>query len=290
MRWLITGAAGFLGANACRLLTPENEVWGLTRSAQALPWCPRVVSGDLTDSALIAQRVSEVQPDVILHAAALADHSLCEKDPALAYGVNVEGAAAIARAGEHVGSQVVLISTDAVFSGATGGYQESDPVSPTTVYGETKVRAEEVTSSILEALIIRTNFFGWSPSTSRSILEFFVNGLREGRALPGFTNYVVTSIYVETLIRALSDAVSKKQTGVLHIASGDSLSKFEFGRTVAQEMGIEPSRIKPTLADAADRDLSLNCERAQALLGWEFPSQRAGIREALEHGSPFMVQ
>lgn len=290
MRWLITGAAGFLGANACRLLAAEGEVWGLTKSGQALPWCPTVVAGDLTDAALITQRVRETRPDVILHAAALADHSWCERDPSLAYAVNVEGAAAIARAGQEVGSEVVLISTDAVFSGATGGYRESDPVSPTTVYGETKVRAEEITSSILDALIIRTNFFGWSPSSRRSILEFFVNGLLEGRALPGFTNYVVTSIYVETLIRAISLAVSAQQTGLLHIASGDSLSKFEFGRTVAQEMGVEQSRVEPTLAAAADRNLSLNCERAQTLLGWEFPTQRAGIREALAHASPFKGQ
>ncbi|MBM3670512.1 MAG: sugar nucleotide-binding protein, partial [Actinobacteria bacterium] len=138
--WLVTGVTGFLGASAVVGLRDHVDVVGMSRDGHALPWCPRTVAGDLLDPDSLRRAVDSVQPDVILHCAALADHGACERDPELAQAVNVVGGEALASAG---GARFVLISTDAVFSGDTGNYTESDPVSPTTVYGRTKAEAEQ---------------------------------------------------------------------------------------------------------------------------------------------------
>lgn len=282
--WLVTGVSGFLGANAAALLGDHVTVVGLVRDGQPLPWCPRVVAGDLLDPTSLQRAVDTAQPDVVLHCAALADHGACERDPEAAMAINVQGTVALAAATD---ARFVLISTDAVFSGATGDYREDDPVSPTTVYGRTKALAEEHVADRSSALVVRTNFFGWSPSGQRSILEFFVHGLERGDPLPGFTNYTVTSTYVGDLIPQIRSLVAEEITGVVHLTSSDSLSKYEFGRTVAEVWGHDPDLITPALSPIPDRDLSLNCSRAASLLGDSLPTQRIGIEHAHRAGSTF---
>ena len=117
------------------------------------------------------------------------------------------------------------------------------------------------------ALVVRTNFFGWSPTGERSILEFFVNELGAGHAVRGFTDFTVTSAYAPALCGYLDRLVELRATGVLHVTSPDALTKYAFGVAVAEEFGLDPSLITPTTADVApprNRDLSLDVSRAQS--------------------------
>lgn len=283
--WLVTGVTGLLGANAALALRGDVGIVGLAREEQPLAWCPEIVCGDLLDPDSLRRAIDVVQPDVILHCAALTHHTMCEEDPALARAINVQGTRALRDAAD--GRTFVYISTDTVFSGSQGGHRETDVVAPTTVYGETKARAEELVLDSAESLVIRTNFFGWSPSGRRSILEFFVERLRQGEQTPGFTNYRVASIFSGDLLGAVKSLVDSRVRGIVHVASSDTLSKFEFGVTVAEIFGCDPGLIEPSLAPMPDRDLSLNCDRAASLLGCSLPTQRDGIERARQEGSPF---
>ncbi|HAN70214.1 MAG TPA: hypothetical protein DCQ36_01305, partial [Actinobacteria bacterium] len=122
--------------------------------------------------------------------------------------------------------------------------------------------------------------FGWSPSGSRSILEFFVTNLREGRQVKGFTDFIVTSAYVGVLCDALVELAQSDATGILHVTSPDALTKYEFGVAVAEEFGLDAGLITPTAADVdppRNRDLSLDVSRVQEVLGRHLPEQRHGI-------------
>jgi dTDP-4-dehydrorhamnose reductase len=282
--WLVTGVTGTLGGNAAIHLRGHVDVVGLARDGRALPWCPSVIAGDLLDPDSLRRAVDAVQPDVILHCAALADHGACERDPEIAEAVNVVGSEVLASTGS---GRFVLISTDAVFSGDSGDYQETDPVSPTTVYGRTKVEAEQRVLATDAALVVRTNFFGWSPSGTRSILEFFVRELSQGNRVPGFTNYTVTSTFVGDLLPRIQGLVEGGHSGIVHVASSDAQSKYEFGCLVADVFGFDAGLIEPSLSPIANRDLSLNCDRVESLLGQSVPTQRAGIERARQEGSPF---
>jgi len=283
--WLVTGVTGLLGANAALAFRDDVDVVGLAREGRPLAWCSETVSGDLLDPGSLRRAVEATQPDVIIHCAALTHHTMCEEDPVLARAVNVEGTRTLWKAAE--GRTFVYISTDTVFSGSQGGHRETDDVAPTTVYGETKARAEEIVLASPDSLVIRTNFFGWSPSGRRSILEFFVDRLRRGEHTPGFTNYRVASIFSGDLLAAVKSLVDSHARGIVHVASSDTLSKFDFGVSVAEIFDCNSALIEPALSSMPDRDLSLNCDRAEVLLGRPLPTQRDGIERAHRQGTPF---
>lgn len=137
------------------------------------------------------------------------------------------------------------------------------------------------------ALVARTNFFGWSPSGTRSILEFFATAVRTGREAPGFTDFTVTSLYVADLVGILQRLVTDQRSGIVHVTSRDPLSKYAFGCEVAEALGGRTSLIRATSATnghsmARPRNLSLDTGLLRSWLGEEPPSQVEGIHRAYD--------
>lgn len=285
-RWLITGATGFLGSNAPRYLNPEIELIAATRGGERPLGFSEAVPLDLEDVAATEEAIAHARPSVILHSAALANHEQCEADPELAHRINAVATTRLAGLAERIGARFIYISTDAVFDGSRGNYSENDPVSPFSVYGETKLSGEAGALTETDALVIRTNFFGWSPSGQRSILEFFVNSLEEGSPIQGYTDFTVTSIYAGDLLERIGLLTSIDMTGVVHLASRDPLSKFDFGVGVADAFGLDAALISPRSAASGShgtsriRDLSLSTELIAGALGHVMPSQAEGIQRA----------
>jgi dTDP-4-dehydrorhamnose reductase len=292
--WLVTGAQGFLGANAGIYLRGKAKTIGLTRTGSAPRLFDEGITGDLTDPSEIAKAIIEQKPSVVLHAAALASHEACEADPALAERINVDATRVLARAAQDAGARFVYISTDAVFDGARGDYSETDEPSPFSVYGETKLKGEQQAMGETEALVVRTNFFGWSPSGHRSILEFFVNELSAGHDVKGYTDFVVTSTYVQFLLQAIRRLVELRATGIIHVVSSDKLSKYEFGRVTAETFGLDEGLIEATQACTAshttsrNRDLSLSTAKYAGIDPDGLATQHAGIIAASKDTVSFM--
>jgi dTDP-4-dehydrorhamnose reductase len=275
--WMITGSNGFLGANAVAHLDSKVTVIGITREQH-----------DLTMPESLAQEITETKPTYLLHTAAIADHALCEERPDLAEAVNSEATKVIARAAQRAGTKLIYISTDAVFSGQpsagkpAGNYKESDQPNPNTVYGESKLVGERNAESETNPLIVRTNFFGWSPTGQRSILEFFVNELRANRSVNGFTNVTTTSLYAQTLLDYIYQL--KDHSGIFHLTSRDAITKYEFGIKVAKHFDLNASLIKRVEAKNS-KDLSLNTIKLENSIGVAVASQDQGLDFAIRQES-----
>ena len=284
-KWLVTGASGFLGSNFGAMRHQGHYV-ALTRSDQIPTGFESHVVADLVNEDQLTRAVEITRPDYILHAAALASHEECEQNPGLAHEVNARSTAILAKAAQGVGSKFVYISTDAVFDGLRGNYTEADTPAPFSVYGATKLQGEiAAREANPNSLILRTNFFGWSPNGTRSILEFFVNNLERDNPINGFTDFTVTSMYAGDLVRVIHQL--RDQVGTWHVASPDALSKYEFGCAVSKEFGLIPDLITPVSAMGEinrSRDISLNTVKLQSFLhsnGLPAPlSQQEGIKRA----------
>ena len=270
--WLITGITGLLGSNAALDLADSVNVIGIARHVpEAAP--VDVIAVDLADEDARRGLIDAHRPDVVLHCAANASHESCEADPAAAIELNLTASADLARQSAEAGAKFVFISTDAVFDGERGGYTEDEPTTPTTVYGRTKADAERAVLDVSpDALVARVNFYGWSPTGTRSLAEFFVNRLDDRSTAPGFTDVRVSTMYVETLVDRLRRLVADGAAGIFHVANDEPTSKFDFGRRIAlrRHMGddaIVPARAADVLAVPRGSDLSLDTRKLRDRLG-----------------------
>jgi len=286
-KWLVTGAKGFLGTNTAIRIQGRVQTVGLARTQLTTTDYSRTEILDLRDGEALVEVIRNVRPDVIVHGAAIAGHETAAKDPDQAYAVNVTASRILAEEAEALGSTMVFISTDALFSGQRGNYREEDELEPFSVYGETKALGEEaVRTATANHLIVRTNFFGWSETGKKSILEFFVNSLRQGTPVRGYPDFVVTSIYVQSLIQAIWDLTELRATGTMHVVSDDARSKYEFGCMVAQAFGLPSELIAPLSSEgeghvtSRSRNLSLNTDKVAQVLGHRLPTQAEGIAQA----------
>jgi dTDP-4-dehydrorhamnose reductase len=129
----ITGVSGLFGKGLVSVLSAKDEVVGLSRQ-----------DGDITDHRRMRELVNAIRPDVILHTAAMPDIDECERNPEQAFKVNTQATESLAETARDLDSGFAFISTDAVFDGKSRSpYVETDAVNPPSVYGRTKVAAEE---------------------------------------------------------------------------------------------------------------------------------------------------
>jgi len=118
------------------------------------------------------------------------------------------------------------------------------------------------------------------------VLEFFVNSLRAGTNIRGYPDFIVTSIYVQSLMQAIWDLTEAQTTGTVHVASSDPRSKYDFGMLVAERFGLDSSLIARLGPDpdahttSRARDLSLSTARAASLLGRSLQTQAEGVAQA----------
>ena len=260
----------------------------MSRSSGALhPAFTSHILADLSKPGDISAIIASARPAVVINAAAMADHERCEHSPDEAFLINANAPAEMAQACSQYGSSFVHISTDAVFDGASGSYGEGDDPRPFSTYGRSKAEGERlVLDANPEAVILRTNFFGWSPTGSRSILEFFVSNLVKGSAVPGFTDFVVSTGFVLDIVETIIDLVVLDPQGCIHATSSDSMSKYAFGCLAAEVFDLNAELIVPTGAtmggygNRGQRDLSLSNAYVEGLLGRRMPTQREGLEKA----------
>ena len=168
---------------------------------------------------------------------------------------NVDGSAAIAAAARGV--RLVHLSTDLVFDGARGGYQEDDPLAPVGSYGQSKAEGERRVAELHgEATIVRTSLIygGAEPGPQERLAA-------EGACF--FVDEIRSPVQVGDLAEALLEVVGLELPGPLHLGGADDVSRFDF----AVLLGADPERIESghTTPDRAP-DVSLDSSRAAGVL------------------------
>lgn len=283
--WLVTGASGLLGHALCSFVAERGErVVGVRLGHPVDVEGVSEVVADLTDRSAVAELMAMHRPDVVVHAAGLTDVDACERAPDLAHRLHVEATGTLATIAAHAGAAFLHISTDHLWDGGKPMVSESEPPCPLNAYARTKLQGEEAAlAGHPSALVLRTNFFGEGRPWRRSFSDWVLTGLSEGKNLRMFTDVFFTPIALGHLCPLLVEMADLKAQGIYHLAGGERLSKYEFGRLMARTFGFSESLIEPgnianaNLAAPRPRDMSLDCGKAAALLGRPLPGASAGI-------------
>ncbi len=284
MRILITGASGLLGLNLALETAKQHTVFGQVHSNRIDTNVFSVQPTDLLQPGAVEGLYAQAQPDWVIHCAALANLDACERDPQLAWELNTEIPRKLAQMCRKGGARLVHVSTDAVFDGRTGGYQESDPPNPLGTYAHTKLAAEyAVAEANPQAIIARVNLFGWSLTGQRSLAEFFFNNLSAGHQVMGFTDVFFCPLFVNDIAGIFCRMLEKGLAGTYHVLSADTMSKYHFGLAIAHRFGLNPDLITPVkvseagLNAARSPNLTLRVDKLIHALGEIPPTISTGI-------------
>ncbi len=170
-----------------------------------------------------------------------------------------------------------FLSSDLVFDGRTGNYDETAPVNPLSVYAETKVAAEQIILANPRHTVIRTSLNGGaSPTGDRGFNEQMRRAWQAGQTLRLFTDEFRSPIPAEVTARAIWELAGQGRTGLYHLAGSERLSRWQIGQLLAArwpelQPRIEAGSLKDYAGPPRAPDTSLNCAKAQALLSFQLP-------------------
>jgi dTDP-4-dehydrorhamnose reductase len=287
LKLLITGASGLYGSKLAKLALDQGiEVYSSDIQSSATVGNP--VKLDVSSKAQVDTVFDSIKPDVVVHAATLTDVDKCELNKELAWKVNVDGTKNIAQAAKRVGSFLVYISTDYVFSGEKGNYVESDSPNPVQYYGLTKLLAEEIVMSLNEP-----NFFigrpsviyGATPAAGKvNFALWLIDSLRKGNRVRILTDQWNTPTLNTNLAEMTLEVVERRITGVYHTCGATKVSRFEFAEKIADCFGLDKSLIDKAVSSEftwpalRPADSSLDTSQAQR----EFKCKPLPMDKALE--------
>ncbi len=286
MRILITGAGGLLGGRLCERLSRDHDVTGVVRRHDA-PDGIRSHTADLTDEAAVAELLRLERPDAVIHAAALADAEVCEREPGRARRDNVVATTLLASACERTSVRFIAISTDLVFDGTRALSDETITPAPRMQYGRSKLEAEAAAKAACpDAVILRIGLVcGRGHGPRRTASEGLAFRLHRGEPVTLYEDEWRTPVGSDSVAEAVSAVLKRRNVkGIFHIAGAERLTRVQLGERVAAVLGLDASLIRraPQRShQGAPRpaDVSLDISSARSELGWSPGSLDDAIRE-----------
>jgi len=237
MRILITGGSGILASEITKLFMEFKnfDVFSFPKSRL-----------DITSNNSIKTNLKNVDPDVIIHTAAITDVALCEKNKKLAWSVNVNGTKKMSNLARKYNDNIlfVYISTAGVFDGRRGNYTEYSIPYPPNFYALTKIIGEEaIRHTQKNFIIIRTNFV---PKKKWSYDKAFID--RYG-----------TYLFTRDVSYAIKELLNEKKNGTIHITGNKKISMYELAKMTTPN--IQKMTLKDYNGPPLPRDMSLNTIR-----------------------------
>jgi dTDP-4-dehydrorhamnose reductase len=298
MKVLVTGANGLLGQHLIRQLVEEGKftIHATGKGVSRLPYGASngvtYYNLDLTDFKKAQALVEKISPHILIHAAALSQPNECATNKTACWKTNVGATRALVKGAQKSKSYFIYISTDFVFDGEEGPYDEHAIPNPVNDYGESKLLAEEIVEmSGLHWAIIRTVLvYGDKVPGGRNNFVLWVKEkLEAGEAINVVNDQQRTPTYVEDLAKGIVLVLMKHAKGIYHISGKDLCSPYQLALMVAQLMNKDSSLIQPVTAETfkepARRPIKTGFIITKAVkeLGFVPLKLEEGIKRVLHH-------
>ena len=290
-RILITGINGFIGQYIGKELMKDFQIIGLDIVDDKEKIWDKFYLGDIRDKNLLEEIFLQNKIDIVIHLGAEKALIKCENNRKESYEINYQATMNLYKLSKKYQAKFIFISSDQVFDGKLGNYQEDSFCSPINYYGELKLKVENdlLKEKDKNITICRTALdFGKIPENQREIFDsvkkndkllvqgFIIDHIiyklksREKIILP--QNEYMSPTSVELIYRQIKEVINKNISGILHCCGGERISRYEFGLKIAKFYNLDSQYISPE--DSNDplrpKDVSLNVEESQKKLGFIF--------------------
>lgn len=291
MKILITGANGLLGQ---KLVSRAGKKTGISLLATGRGPCrildlPGNVFYEICDIAHSEEITSccvEFRPDMVIHTAAMTNVDECELNPEACRIQNVEAVKNVIAACEKTGAHLIHLSTDFIFDGEGGPYDETAKPNPISIYGQSKLDAERlVMAASCPWSIVRTVLvYGIAPGLSRSNIILWVKAsLEQGKEIQVVDDQFRTPTLAEDLADGCLLIAEKRAEGIFNISGKDFLTPYEMAIQTADYFGLDKTLIKKasaaTFSQPAKRPprTGFIISKAENILGYQPHSFSEGI-------------
>ena len=219
---ILFGASSMLGWSLLRA-RPAITAY-CNRQTRRVP--PGVAGGiDLDDEPAVAALFATVRPALIVQCAGVCDVESCEKSPDFAWTVNVD-AMRILIAHAPPEARIVYCSSDHVFSGDTGPYDEASPTDPLSVYGRTRVAAEALMRARPNTLIVRSGpWIGPSATGRNGHLDWLRHRHQRGLPMTVVRDEVRSAVWADDAARRVWAIAAADVTGVRHVTATAAIAR-----------------------------------------------------------------
>ena len=250
---MITGISGLLGSNLALYYSekyPDITIVGYFKNNPFNVSYARSLRFNLERTDEFSKLFKKEKPDVLFHTAAITNVDLCEKTPELAYNLNSTVPGNLAKLAFECNTKFVFISSDMVYGSEMVPHTENETPNPLNIYAKSKVLGEKkVLKENPEALIVRTNFFGWNYQPKLSLAEWIIKSLENKTKITLFYDVLFSPLYVKCLSYILDKTLQKNLSGIFNLGCSTPISKLDFGLHISKIFNLDSNYIIPYSID-----------------------------------------
>jgi len=252
-RILITGSNGMLGQRAVQFYSSKENIELLATSVEEKSVVDSVeyISSDIKNRDSIKKVIHDYCPDFIVHTAAFTNVDLSEKLREDAWKINVKGVEYIAEAARAIDAHIIHISTDYIFDGKNGPYDENATPDPIGYYGRTKLASENTLKiSGTFFTILRTNvLYGIALNSRPDFVRWVINSLRNNEIIRIVKDQINNPTFIDDLVQGINKIIEFRKTGVYNIGGIEFLSRFDFTMRIAEHFNLNKNLISPIITE-----------------------------------------
>ncbi len=266
---LVTGISGFLGSCLATLNPKEWKVYGLYNSNPVKDLSLITLKVNLSNPLELKKTFHKIQPDAVLHLAAISNPNFCETNQELSKKINVDVSLQLAKLCRVASVPYLFTSTDLVFDGKNGPYDEVKISKPISVYGKQKALAEQlILEHYPEACVVRCPVMYGLSKWGNSFMKSWLENLKADKKIFAFTDEYRTKVSGTSAVEGMLLLLNKNASGIWHLGGRERISRYDFAIRMAQafqfpEELIQASKQADVKMDAArPADVSLNSSKA----------------------------
>jgi dTDP-4-dehydrorhamnose reductase len=248
---LVTGSNGLLGQKLTDLYLQKPEIMliatGRGDNRHPIKTGYTYESLDITDSASVQLVFEKHQPNCIIHTAAMTNVDACELNHEECTLQNVKAVKHIVNAANQTGAHLIHLSTDFIFDGNSGPYDETAVPNPLSFYGHSKLQAEEIIMSESKywAIARTVLVYGLVSDMSRSnIVLWAKNALEKRTPIKVVDDQFRTPTLAEDLAMGCYLIEKNQGQGIYNISGKDYLNIFELVKSVANYFNLSMENVE----------------------------------------------
>jgi dTDP-4-dehydrorhamnose reductase len=246
---LITGITGVAGFNALHYFQKRypGQVVGIRPRKTWRCRGEGIIALDAEDQSGLRDLFRTYRFQSVLNSTGNCALKSCELDPVMARSLNVDSAAALVENVREFGARLVHLSSDLVFSGkGTGGYVETVPVDPVTVYGKTMVEGEKVIRARYPSAAVLRISLPMGPSFNRhaGAIDWIQSRFRKGRPATLYFDEVRSCTYTDDLNRVFERFLAGCESGLYHAGGPRAITLYQIAQIVNRVGGYDPHLLK----------------------------------------------